>query len=133
MASELTREMLARLRQALERRGAELRADVELHLQQSDAGNYAGLGGQVGDIEDRALADLLVDDNLGMVHRDVQELRDIQDALGRMAQGTYGECIDCGSAIDPERLEAYPEASRCHDCQEVHERTYGRPTDRPPL
>ena len=41
------------------------------------------------------------------------ELKDIEDALRRIDQGTYGICEACGKPIDPERLEAKPWARYC--------------------
>jgi len=46
----------------------------------------------------------------------------IERALQRLAQGTYGSCEDCGGAIPAERLEFKPEATRCVSCQEARER-----------
>lgn len=37
----------------------------------------------------------------------------VQAALQRIADGSYGKCIDCGQPLPPERLEARPEAARC--------------------
>jgi RNA polymerase-binding transcription factor DksA len=39
-----------------------------------------------------------------------QELRDIEDALRRLDEGTYGQCEVCGRPIPDERLEANPTA-----------------------
>jgi RNA polymerase-binding transcription factor DksA len=58
--------------------------------------------------------------------RDHQELRDVDAALRRLAEGTYGICTDCGAEIGFERLHAEPEAARCVDCQRRHEKTYRR-------
>jgi RNA polymerase-binding transcription factor len=41
------------------------------------------------------------------------ELKDIDDALRKLEQGTYGTCEACGKPIDPERLEAKPWARFC--------------------
>lgn len=49
--------------------------------------------------------------------RDQQELQAVRAALKRMAQGSYGECVDCGKAIKLERLQASPSAMRCIACQ----------------
>lgn len=38
-------------------------------------------------------------------------------ALARLEDGTYGRCVDCGTDLPPERLEARPEAARCVNCQ----------------
>jgi RNA polymerase-binding protein DksA len=53
--------------------------------------------------------------------RDAAELRDIEAALTRLRQGSYGECVDCGVDIAPARLEAQPAAARCIECQSAYE------------
>jgi RNA polymerase-binding protein DksA len=45
-----------------------------------------------------------------------QELEAVDGALARLAAGTYGDCVSCGEAIDPDRLRARPTASRCIGC-----------------
>ena len=49
-------------------------------------------------------------------------LTQIDAALGRIADGTYGTCTNCGREIPPQRLEAYPWASLCIDCKREAER-----------
>jgi RNA polymerase-binding protein DksA len=43
-------------------------------------------------------------------------LGEIDAALARIEDGTYGTCTNCGKQIPVERLEAYPWASSCIDC-----------------
>lgn len=43
-------------------------------------------------------------------------IQDIRAALARISAGTYGSCANCGEAINPERLEAIPEATHCVSC-----------------
>jgi DnaK suppressor protein len=38
-------------------------------------------------------------------------------AIGRLDDGAYGNCVDCGDAVPEGRLEAKPEAARCVRCQ----------------
>lgn len=45
-----------------------------------------------------------------------QEIGSVSRALERIAKGTYGECVRCGSDIAPARLEARPEAALCIRC-----------------
>ncbi|MCO8278063.1 TraR/DksA C4-type zinc finger protein [Actinoplanes sp. TRM 88003] len=49
-----------------------------------------------------------------------QNLDQISGALRRIADGTYGACVQCGSAIPPERLEILPHAQHCVPCKEKH-------------
>ncbi len=57
-----------------------------------------------------------------------QHWMDIQAALEKIENGTYGICESCGEEISTARLEAYPTAKLCVNCQRDHEvRTAGRP------
>ncbi|SLN27450.1 RNA polymerase-binding transcription factor DksA [Roseivivax jejudonensis] len=47
---------------------------------------------------------------------DETELRAIDAALARIAEGTYGTCQTCGDTIARERLAAVPTAALCRDC-----------------
>jgi RNA polymerase-binding protein DksA len=51
-----------------------------------------------------------------------QMLKQVQRALNRFADGTYGLCEVCGQPIDPARLKALPHAPACLDCQRRLER-----------
>ena len=48
----------------------------------------------------------------------VQSQREqVEAALARIENGTYGRCVDCGTQLPDERLDARPEAERCVTCQ----------------
>ncbi|HVD42952.1 MAG TPA: TraR/DksA C4-type zinc finger protein [Gaiellaceae bacterium] len=49
-------------------------------------------------------------------------LADIDAALKRITEGTYGICTNCGEPIAVERLEALPWATLCIDCKRDRER-----------
>lgn len=46
----------------------------------------------------------------------------IEAALERFQDGTYGKCEHCGREITPQRLQAIPWAKHCIDCQELEEK-----------
>ncbi|HUZ15430.1 MAG TPA: TraR/DksA C4-type zinc finger protein [Gaiellaceae bacterium] len=48
-------------------------------------------------------------------------LDEIDAALARIENGTYGKCTNCGKEIPGERLEVYPWASLCIDCARLDE------------
>jgi len=123
MAGDLNDSQLRELRATLERRMEEVAAEIRRELAESENEHYADLAG-VGDLEDQALADLLVDQNLADIHHYVQEYRAADAALMRLARGEYGLCIDCGGPIAVERLYVYPAALRCVDCQDRFEKTH---------
>ncbi|MBN1401185.1 MAG: TraR/DksA C4-type zinc finger protein [Anaerolineae bacterium] len=56
--------------------------------------------------------------NVGMQHAQKQLLAEVEDALRRLDEGTYGTCRHCGARIDVARLKAMPTASLCLSCQE---------------
>jgi RNA polymerase-binding transcription factor DksA len=58
-----------------------------------------------------------------------ESLYDIEDALRRVDDGTYGACESCGKAIERPRLKALPFAKKCMGCQNDAER--GRTKYRP--
>jgi len=77
--------------------------------------------------EDWVLADILADLDIATVTRDISELTDVEAALARIEDGSYGTCVDCGEAIGWPRLNAQPTAQRCITCQEKLEVKTGRP------
>lgn len=58
---------------------------------------------------------------LSLLSQENNSLKQIQDALKRIENDTYGICEDCGKKIPKLRLEALPFARRTVDCQEKHE------------
>ncbi|NCD21744.1 MAG: TraR/DksA family transcriptional regulator [Spartobacteria bacterium] len=58
-----------------------------------------------------------------------ESLYDIEDAIRRIDEGTYGACESCGGAIELPRLKALPFAKKCMVCQNAAER--GRTKYRP--
>lgn len=76
------------------------------------------------DSADAAIGDALADINLAIIDRHIRAIRDIEAARGRISEGSFGACIDCGNAIGFERLQAYPTAKRCLVCQQQRERLY---------
>lgn len=56
-------------------------------------------------------------------------VRKIDGALRRIREGTYGDCDECGAAINRERLEVLPFADLCMKCQQQEETTGRRKRD----
>ena len=68
------------------------------------------------------------DDELGFAVADRRAgmLAQINLALKKMDEGTYGRCEGCEEEIKPARLRAHPFAVRCTRCQEAWERDQSR-------
>ena len=54
-------------------------------------------------------------------NRDRQTLEEIDAAILRIVQGTYGKCVSCGKYIALDRLRAVPTTRLCIDCARAHE------------
>jgi RNA polymerase-binding transcription factor len=89
-----------------------------------------------GDVEDGELSNAAGDQHLSdhaseMVDREVdvsleenaeQIVYEIDRAVARIDEGTYGRCERCGQEIPEERLEAVPYATLCVTCKQLEER-----------
>jgi DnaK suppressor protein len=60
--------------------------------------------------------------NFILSDRERVKIKQIDDALARMAEGSYGVCESCGLEVGQERLEAMPFTRLCRDCQQDMER-----------
>lgn len=74
-------------------------------------------GSPFGKREEEATETLELEKRLALENRIRQELVGIEHALKKFEEGTYGLCDNCGQPIDPERLEALPQASLCLNCK----------------
>lgn len=105
---EANRQQLARLATAFE----------------EEAGLHKPLAESVGDIitrdyDDTDFAQALADreNNETLVHLLGENREQVERALERLQEGSYGSCEDCGERISAERLKFRPESTRCVDCQ----------------
>jgi RNA polymerase-binding protein DksA len=113
-----------RFRERLEARDQELRRAIHNALVNNEDKTYAEVAGRVLDSAEQSVADMLADDRIIAIEKEVAEQADVAAALARIADGTYGACIDCGDDIGVKRLEAWPTAKRCIRCQTHYESTH---------
>jgi len=71
----------------------------------------------VKDSVDMSLLDVNQELSLRLGERESQMVADIDQALLRIEEGTYGVCVRCGKTIDERRLEAVPTARYDAACQ----------------
>ena len=113
----------SRLRTELEARRTALRIEVKAQLAGSGDDRVVGLRNRLAESGDEwGVADGLAELDQAEVRHALAELTQVDAALARMRDGTYGECVDCGADIPFERLEALPFAIRCEEDASVHER-----------
>ncbi len=124
-----TEQMLRRLR--IRRQELLDAVSTGLHGSGTDHRDEAGLPRRADDTDDDAAAETQRTADVHALSRLAEELSRVDAALARAAEGHYGECIDCGEAIEPARLQAFPAAARCTECQQLAERRQARPSRRP--
>ena len=118
----------ARLKSDLEARRAALRVDVKAQMDGSDDDRVVGLRNRFHESGDEwGVADGLAELDIAEVRHALAELNQVDAALARLRDGTYGHCADCGEPIAPARLFAYPTAMRCLACQAAWEKKAGGP------
>jgi len=110
------------LRSRLE--GEQKRLIVELEQQQASASpkDERREGSPFGKREEEATEALELEKRLVLEKRVKEQLADVEHALHKFEEGTYGLCDSCGQPIDPARLEALPHASLCMKCKAQQEK-----------
>jgi DnaK suppressor protein len=123
--TQLTQQEQAALQKQLTDRQRALQAEIADALRKSEDPHAIGVAGRMAEAGDWAVAEVEADIEIALVKRDMDELRDIESALARIEEGTYGQCVDCGKPIRHARLVVYPTAKRCIACQEALEARQG--------
>jgi RNA polymerase-binding protein DksA len=121
---EMQGQLHAQLLAARDRLYEELRRE---NAERAGSDNYGNLTNAVPDPGDASVASEQADLRHAQIGRDVAELRQIEAALGRIEDGSYGVCSVCGLDIAAARLQASPAAERCIVCQSAFEKQYADP------
>ncbi len=74
------------------------------------------------DIEELSLMDVIEDTGIAVADIRRKELEEMDEAMLKLDEGTYGICSECEEAIDDERLRAVPFAVFCIKCALAHEK-----------
>jgi DnaK suppressor protein len=74
------------------------------------------------DDADESLRVQIRDARMSLAENEARRAQEIEAALERMRDGTYGVCVDCEQPIELERLKQVPWAARCFDDQSAFER-----------
>src|SRR5438067_7155689 len=121
-ASErMSRSRYSDLKQMLAERRREIQAEVQGKMRDVRTAGEVGKLNEVFDAVESSEADIQEDIELALIQMKSETLNKINDALGRLEQGDYGYCFDCGEEIAEKRLRALPFAVRCKDCEEARE------------
>lgn len=77
--------------------------------------------------DEAAETDVLNDTDIAQLSLELGELAEVEAALVRITNSTYGICTACGETIPLARLRAMPSAHFCLACQEKSEQRSGFP------
>jgi RNA polymerase-binding protein DksA len=124
----LTTEQTAELQALVDARRSALLREFGLDLDRMREDRLDNVVGAVPDPGDEAVQSLIQDLDQADASRDLSELRSLDAARARMADGSYGVCTSCGQDIAFERLRANPGAERCIRCQTQFEKTHASQT-----
>lgn len=87
-----------------------------------DYGREANEKGEAMDLADKASSSYTKEFLFSMSNADRKLLQEIDAALARIEDGSYGYCLHTGDPIEPRRLQAIPWAKLCVKAQELAEK-----------
>ncbi len=112
------KKFLSKVREQLTEMKARLLSEIESELRAEREGNKdEGM-----DTYDLASEERDREINFILSDRERVKIKQIDDALARLDDGSYGVCESCGLEIAEERLQAMPFSRLCRDCQQDQER-----------
>jgi len=112
----LTQQQTQKLHTTIEQRHQALLSELREDVERVRRDRHEELAGTATDAGDESVATLIADLDHADVGRDLNELRDLEAARARLADGSYGTCANCGGRITVARLDARPTATLCIDC-----------------
>lgn len=93
----------------------------EVHVKLRDARTDSVLERDVLDQSESAEIDSQGEISFALIQMKAETLTNIDTALRRLREGSYGDCFECGKEIAQARLRALPFAVRCKDCEHARE------------
>ena len=130
MASHLSRTTVERLKKVLLQQLAMVRGDINQMEEESLSKSFTEQTGELttmpGDIADVSAESFDHEFSVKLLENKGELAREIEAALERIKEGTYGLCEECGGPIKRERLFAIPYARLCIECQRKAEAQGGR-------
>ena len=110
----MEKKRVEQFKKRLETRQQELRRLVSRNVQDGRAADEQA----AQDIADKAANSYTKEFLFHQSNNDRQLLQLVEEALGRIREGSYGECVNCGHELNAKRLEAVPWTRYCINCQE---------------
>jgi DnaK suppressor protein len=118
---EVDRARYEDLKRMLDGRKRQILSEVQEKIRDVRTENNSGKLSHVLDSGESSEADIQEDIEFALIQMKAETLSKIDEALGRLEEGAYGNCFECGAEIAEQRLRALPFAVRCKDCEEARE------------
>ena len=107
------------LRQRLKDERERLTRQLEQNRASAPAVGEAKEGSPYGKKEEGASEAFELEKRLAVEKRLMVTLAEVEHALRKFEQGTYGTCDTCGLPVEAERLEVLPQANLCLNCKSL--------------
>ena len=119
--AETSRDRLLDLRKSLIRKKENILKEAKDEIAKYISGENKQLVDTANDDGDWAQVDISEDLSLQRLSTHRKLMYNIDEAIRKIAEGTYGICEECGEEISEKRLLVLPTATLCIDCQEHKE------------
>ncbi len=113
----LTPEILIELKSKLLIEKERIESEINRITKPSLSSDHEIIFNEIGDAEDENASEVEeYTDNIAIENTLEKQLEEINSALARINQRSYGKCENCEAEISIERLRAYPSAKKCTVC-----------------
>jgi len=116
----MNKKILKQIEKLLLEKKEQTKKELESFAEKNDKveNDYNAKFPQYGDHEDENASEVAdFESDLYLEKTLEKSLRKIDEALGKIKQGSYGKCEKCGKAIPEKRCLAFPTANKCMDCK----------------
>jgi DnaK suppressor protein len=107
------------LRSRLESEKKTLMGELEQHRTNSALTDDRREGSPFGKREEEASESLELERRLALEKQILERMVEVEAALAKFADDSYGRCENCGKPVEPARLEALPQAKLCLSCKSL--------------
>ena len=120
--NRLTKKEIEELRDLLLQKRREILGDVSCMENETLKKNRSDLSNMPIHMADMGTDNYEMEHTLGLMDSEIKILREIDEALQRIEEGTYGICLGNEEKIPKQRLEAIPWARYCLNCADLAEK-----------
>jgi DnaK suppressor protein len=120
-----TQQQLDNFRAKLLNEREQTRQEIIAQLHRADDPETLTLANHIIDGCDWTEADVLNDTDIALLRQKSGQLREIESALTRIENGSFGICSGCGMTIPAARMEVQLASEYCLDCQDTNEKRMG--------